>query len=86
MKFLMPQGLTHIKCSINNNDHFFTIMISVVSMVCDFLYPQPACGLPRGNEHTFSFQHPHTPAPAHGSLPAVVDDLQFTPNPEGDHG
>lgn len=38
------------------------IIINIVLMVCDFIYPQPVCGLPWGNKHTLSFQPP-TPRP-----------------------
>lgn len=57
-----PQRLTHIKCTVNNNYHFFVIITNIVLIVCDFLYPRSVCGLPWGNEHTFSSQTPTTTA------------------------
>lgn len=39
--YYMLQFLTHTKCLINSNYHFFIIIINTVLMVCDFLYPQP---------------------------------------------
>lgn len=55
--YYMLWFLTCSKCSINSNYHFFTIIINIVLMVCDFLYPQPVW-TPRKEMNTLSHFNP----------------------------
>lgn len=73
-----PQSQTHIKCSINNNHHFYMITIDTILMVY-LLYPQPVSRHPWGNEHT-PLQPPPLPLPqSHGSGTTLEDEICSQP-------